>query len=137
MSIEKNIERIAIALESLASGAVDIGVVVKLPDAITDEAQKPVEADIPAAPAAPAPRKQTRKPKPAAAAPPATDVPLPPPAITADMVREALRVFLKGDDETLPQQAKAILEEFGSPSVTALDPQHFAAVLGRLTGASA
>ena len=130
MSIEQHLDRIANALEKLAAGEVDINLVV------AESALKPPTEETAKAPAETPPKAKRggRKPKPAAAAPPA---PTEPPAITADMVREALRIFLKGDDETLPQQAKAILEEFGSPSVTALDPQHFASVLGRLTGASA
>ncbi|MEE8551566.1 MAG: hypothetical protein V3T08_09975 [Gemmatimonadota bacterium] len=114
MSIEQNIERIANALEKLASGAVDLGLVVKAAEEVIDSAGEAQNQVGPEAPA-PKPPKRVRKPKPEAA--------------TVDNVREALRVFLKDNEAA---EAAAILAEFGSPSVTALDPQHYAAVLGRL-----
>jgi len=132
MSIEKNLERIATALEKLASGAVDIGFVVGAADeaiaaAAADSTTAATATETPVeTPAAPAPRKRGRKPKstPAAPAAPATET------FTVEAVREALRIFLK---ENEPEEAKAILAEFNSPSITALDPQHYGAVLGRLT----
>ncbi len=137
MSIEKNLERIATALESLAAGAVDLGVVILAADKVIDGAGKtPVQiAPAPilgdgveepqAATPAPKPPKRARKPK----STPAPEAPTGDP-VTVENVREGLRIFLKAHEAP---EAAAILAEFNSPSVTALDPQHYAAVLGRLS----
>ena len=132
MSIEKNIERIAIALEDLAAAAITPPVVNNAATGKTPVQIAPapilgdgVEEPQAAAPA-PKPPKRTRKPKstPAPEAAPTGD------PVTVENVREGLRIFLKAHEAV---EAAAILAEFNSPSVTALDPQHYAAVLGRLS----
>lgn len=124
MSIEQNIERIATALESLAAGAVDLGVVINSAAAI-DAAAESGETITPPAETAPDPTPPKRKPRKQKSTV----------AVTVENVREAAQIFLKDDDAegTKMAQARAILGELGSESITALDPKHYAAAVASFT----
>lgn len=122
MSIEKDLNRIANALEKLAGISepplVSAGTPV-IPVAAESEAPAPTrkpgrpakDAGTPVAPAAPAP---------AATIPVASSGP-----VTLDMLKEALRKVVKKEGAG-PAAAKAILTQFGVAAVTAIEPARYA-----------
>lgn len=133
MSIEKNLERIADALEALAAAATS--------PTITVEGNAPAAAETPAeaAPAASKGKggaKSGGKGRSAKAAekkdPPAEETPAAEESepVTREQVREAMRVFLKTHEKA---EAKAALEKLGAPSITALPEEKLAAALEALS----
>lgn len=141
MSIEATLEKIAESLEQIAA---------RLPQPETESPGKPEK---PAAPdkatAASDPKKSDepdksgkgrkkggRKPKPDESTSAPADATGSEPAgepveVTADNVRDALKGYLAGGGD--PAVAKAILEKHGAPSITALAPEKYTAVLAELS----
>jgi hypothetical protein len=123
MSLEATLEKIAESLATVARNCENLTpLLVKTLSGEAAEPEKPKRGRK----SKPEPEpKPEPKPEPAAAAP-ADDEP----EVTADDVREALRLFMKDNE---PAAAKAILEKHGAPSVTALAPEKFPAVIAEFT----
>ena len=134
MSIEKNIERIAISLETIASQLTADK--QKYPSQ-TDEAETPV-AESPKAetPVAESPKAETAPPPPtkeqpvaeAPPAPPVTNEPAPtlsPSEMNAKLVAEVTRL---GGREPIDN----VLKEFGALKITDLKPEQYQEVLDKV-----
>jgi hypothetical protein len=135
MSIEATLEKIAESLEQIAT---------RLATANTNEPEKPAkpaestESADPEKSDEPAKSGKGRKAKGGKKDKPAESTPEPgkdagdggEPEATAEQVREALRSYIADND---PAKAKAILEKHGAPSVTALDPSKYAAVIAEFS----
>jgi len=116
MSLEKNIERIADALELIAEGAVN----GSLPDGGTLGESEPSASDRPKVTRKKAAKKAAKK-----------DEPTGP---TREDVSEALMEFCKnGPGKTA---AKEILEEFKAGSISTLDVKTYEAFIARLNEVS-
>ena len=133
MSIEKNLERIADALEALVAlggqTTTTVGEVsVSAPDAPAQTA--------PAASKGKGGSKGGGKGRATKAAekkdPPAEETPTAEDSepVTREQVREAMRVFLKTHEKA---EAKAALEKLGAPSITALPEEKLAEALEALS----
>jgi phage gp29-like protein len=120
MSLEKELGRIADALEKIVSG----GVVLPKTQTTT-QTQRPAAQQQDAKPAKT--RKKTTSSTPATpppAAPPTTDAP-----VTKDDVMDELRQLVTNKGA---EQAKAVLQEFGADRISAVPENQFPQLLERM-----